>query len=231
MTLFSKMDGNSSTLTVVTSMLNMSNKSANEDLSTILSVIPTADDTEADVLNDETFGDCDLDTIKMKSDFDDNGEFLGNSISERSPDFFDSNKCSKQDSVSLFDNDDQSQQPSIDALLGEDPMHSPTTIMNFRQSTMNSFFNMAISQASNTHQGTSFSQGEEPHISSITTPSSQQQQQRNYQLLKQFEQMLINRQIPQHERIIYIRAMIEKMQRDTFNTQQVPQVKCTIICL
>ena len=35
---------------------------------TTLPNMPTIDDSEADVLNDETFGDCDLEAIKIKSE-------------------------------------------------------------------------------------------------------------------------------------------------------------------
>ncbi|CAF4256096.1 unnamed protein product, partial [Rotaria magnacalcarata] len=84
---------------------------------------------------------------------------------------------------------------------------------------MNPLFNMAISQASTPNHGSIFSQQPIPHMA--PPPQQQQQpQQINYQLLKQFEQMLINRQIPAHERIIYIQAMIEKMHHDTLNIHQ-----------
>ncbi|CAF3064083.1 unnamed protein product [Rotaria sp. Silwood2] len=214
------MDGNSHTLFIGASILNISNKNTNDDLNTMLSVLSTTDDTEADTLNDETFGDCNLDTIKIKSDFDDNGEFLGDYSSERLPDFFDSYIPDKGGGILLIDNNDQSQQPSIDALLGEDPMCISATSINLRQSTMNPLFNMAISQANNTNHENIFSQQQTSRIPPITLPPPQQQQQINYQLLKQFEQMLINQQIPSQERILYLQAMIEKMQRDTLNTQQ-----------
>ncbi|CAF1459563.1 unnamed protein product [Rotaria sordida] len=186
------MDDNNQTLFIGASILNISNKNINNNLNTMLSVLSTTDDTEVDILNDETFGDCNLDTIKMKSDFGENGEFLGDYTTETLPDFFDSNISDKEDEILLIDNNnDQSQQPSIDALLGEDPMSLSTSI-NLRQSTMNPLFNIAISQANNI-----FSQQQTSRISPIILPSSSQQQI-NYQLLKQFEQMLINQQIPRN---------------------------------
>ncbi|CAF4386298.1 unnamed protein product [Rotaria socialis] len=215
---------NSHRISIGASLLNMSNKN------TMLSGLPpTTDDNEADVLNDETFGDCDLDAIKIKSDFGENGEFLGDFSSERLPDFFDSDILDEGGGggISLVDNDnDQSQQPSIDALLGEDPMSMSALSMNLRQATMNPLFNMAISQASTPNHGSIFSQQPIPHMAPPPQQQQQQQpQQINYQLLKQFEQMLINRQIPAHERIIYIQAMIEKMHRDTLNIQQQPTTR------
>ncbi|CAF3916466.1 unnamed protein product [Rotaria sordida] len=199
------MDDNNQTLFIGASILNISNKNTNNNLNTMLSVLSTTDDTEVDILNDETFGDCNLDTIKMKSDFGENGEFLGDYTSETLPDFFDSNISDKEDEILLIDNNnDQSQQPSIDALLGEDPMSLSTSI-NLRQSTMNPLFNIAISQANNI-----FSQQQTSRISPIILPSSSQQQI-NYQLLKQFEQMLINQQIP----------------RDTINTTQQQTTRVT----
>jgi hypothetical protein len=78
---------------------------------------------------------------------------------------------------------------------------------------------MAISQARDSNHGNIFSEQQMPHRSPITLPPPPQQQI-NYQLLKQFEQLLIHRQIPPQERIVYIQAMIEKMQRDGINLQQ-----------
>ena len=203
----------------------------------IIGGLPTMDDNEADVLNDETFGDCDLDAIKIKSDFGENGEFLGESLPDGLPDFFDTDMSDPGGGIgiSLLDNDDQSQQPSIDALLGEDPMRMSSTSMNLRQSTMNPLFNMAISQARESNHGNIFSQQQQqiPRVSPISIPPSQQQhqqappppppQQINYQFLKQFEQMLINNQIPSQERIVHIQAMIDKMQREALNAQQQQQ--------
>lgn len=206
--------------------LNLLNKTPNNDFGTMLSVIPPIDDSEADTLNDETFGNCDLDTIKIKSDFDENGEFLGNNSSEQLPDFFDTDiSDTGGNSMLLIDNDDQSQQPSIDALLGENQIHMPRSSVNFRQSTMNPLFNMAISQANNTnHENIFLQQQNSSRMSPITLPPPPaQKQQINYQVLKQFEQMLISRQIPPQERIAYIQAMINKMQRDALNTQQQQQ--------
>jgi len=206
------MAGNSHTLSLGASTLNILNKN---DLGPMMSVIPIIDDTEADTLNDETFGDCDLDAIKIKSDFGENGEFLGDNLSERLPDFFDTGDDN---------DDDQSQQPSIDALLGENQLRMPTTTsVNLRQSTMNPLFNMAISQARDTNHENIFLEQQNPR-------SLPQKQQINYQVLKQFEQMLINRQVPPQQRIIYIQAMVEKMQRDALNAQQqATQVKYLII--
>jgi hypothetical protein len=86
---------------------------------------------------------------------------------------------------------------------------------------------MAISQARDFNHGNIFSQQQIPRMSPIQLPSppqpqpqQQQQQQINYQLLKQFEQLLISRQIPPQQRIVYIQAMIEKMQRNASNIQQ-----------
>lgn len=101
--------------------------------------MPLADETEADEFNDETFGACDLDAMQIKSDFGDNGEFLG----EHLPDFFDTDGGGGDD-LAL---DDQSQQPSIDALLAEDALHRPSTSFAFRQQSSNPLFNMAINQA------------------------------------------------------------------------------------
>jgi hypothetical protein len=189
------MDGNSHTLSAGASTLHMSNKNTNDDLRMMMAtVIPPMDDAEADVLNDETFGDCDLDAIKIKSDFGENGEFLGDNQSGGLSDFFDSDIPDTGGGMSLMDDDDQSQQPSIDALLGEDPMRMSTASINLRQASINPLFNMAISQAREANHGNLFSQ----------------QQQRNYQLLKQFEQMLISRQVAPQKRIVYIQAIIEK---------------------
>ena len=160
------MDRNSHILSIGASTLNILNKTPNNNFNTMLSGIPTLDDTEADTLNDETFGDCDLDTIKIKSDFGENGEFLGDNTLERLPDFFDTG----DDGISLIDNDDQSQQPSIDALLGENQLHMPTSSINLRQSTMNPLFNMAISQASDTNHGNIFLEQQNPRRSPMTVP-------------------------------------------------------------
>jgi hypothetical protein len=219
------MDGNSHILSLGASTLNMSNKNSNNDLGMMFSVVPTTDDTEADVLNDETFGDCDLNTLKIKSDFGENGEFLGDDPSGELPDFFNSDISDTGGGLSLIDNNDQSQQPSIDALLGEDPIRISASSINLRQSTINPLFNMAISQARDFNHGNIFSQQQIPRMSPIQLPSPpqpqpQQQQQINYQLLKQFEQLLISRQIPSQQRIVYIQAMIEKMQRNALNIQQ-----------
>ena len=188
--------------------------------------MPTIDDSEADVLNDETFGDCDLEAIKIKSDFGENGEFLGESNAGGLSDFFDSDMPDGNEGLSLVENEDQSQ--SIDALLGEDPM-----CVSIRQSTMNPLFNMAISQArdgnifpQHHHQQQQQQQQPVQRMSPIPPPPRhphqppQQQQQINYQLLKHFEKTLIDRQVPPHERILFIQAMVEKMQRDAMNVQQ-----------
>ncbi len=83
---------------------------------------------------------------------------------------------------------------------------------------------MAISQAQENNRMNLFPQQQQqqqqqqqiPRVSPMTLP----QQQINYQLLKQFEQMLINKQVPPQDRLVYIQAMMEKMQRDSINTQQ-----------
>ena len=67
------MDGNGHLLSLDPSTSNM------------FSGMPRVDETEADVLNDETFGDCDLEAIKIKSDFGENGEFLGENSAEDLP--------------------------------------------------------------------------------------------------------------------------------------------------
>ena len=215
------MDGNGHTLSIGALSSNISN---NNNINMMFPGIPIADETEADVLNDETFGDCDLDAIKIKSDFGENGEFLGEDISGGLPDFFDTDT---NDGLPLMDNDDQSQ--SIDALLGEDPMR-----ISIRQSAANPLFNMAISQASD---GNIFTQQQRPQpqqrlqpqpqpIPRISSPSTQQQQQQQqllnqqYQILKQFEQSLISRQVPPQERVILLQAMFEKIQRDAMAVQQ-----------
>jgi hypothetical protein len=203
-----------------------------DDLNMMMTGIAIPDDIEADVLNDETFGDCDLEAIKIKSDFGENGEFLGDNPSAGLPAFFDTD-VSDTGGMSLVDDeeeDDQSQQPSIDALLGEDPMRFSTTSLNRRpgpaiqQSSINPLFSMAISQAQENNRMNLFPQQQQqqqqqqqiPRVSPMTLP----QQQINYQLLKQFEQMLINKQVPPQDRLVYIQAMMEKMQRDSINTQQ-----------
>lgn len=199
------------------SMFNVSNnKTPNDDLNSMLSTIPTTDENEVDVLNDETFGDCDLEAIKIKSDFGENGEFLGDFSSDQLPDFFSSDIPDEGGGISLIEDDDQSQQPSIDALLGEDPMSISSVPLNLRPSTMNPLFNMAISQANN---GNLFPQPPMT-LPAPMPPQQQQQPQINYDLLKQFEQMLISRQVPAQERLIYIQALFEKMQRDVINMQQ-----------
>ena len=207
----------------------------NDDLPAMMTAMLAPDDTEADTLNDETFGDCDLDTIKIKSDFGENGEFLGDFPAQGLPDFFEGDVSDSRGlaGLSLMDDDDQSQQPSIDALLGEDPMRIQAASMNLRSSTTNPLFSMAISQARETNHGNIFSQQQPPPSAQIPRLSpmplapqpqqQQQQQQINYQLLKQFEQMLISRQIPPTERAVYIRAMVEKLQRDALNPQQQQQ--------
>jgi hypothetical protein len=201
------MDGNGHMLSIGALTSNISNN----NLNLMFPGIPIADDTEADVLNDETFGDCDLETIKIKSDFGENGEFLGENSSGGLPDFFDSDQPDTDEGLSLMNNDDQSQ--SIDALLGEDPMR-----ISIRQSATNPLFNMAISQARDTNIFTQ-QQQQQQQIPRRPSPLPQQQQI-NYQLLKQFEQSLINRQIPPQERMILMQAMFEKMQRDSVNIQQ-----------
>ena len=213
-------------------MLPVSNARRNDDSTSMMTGLAAPDDIEADTLNDETFGDCDLDAIKIKSDFGENGEFLGDYPAQGLPDFFDADVSDTGGGgLSLMGDDDQSQQPSIDALLGEDPMRFQTASINLRSSTTNPLFSMAISQARETNHGNIFSQqssAQIPRISPMTLPpqpqppplQQQQQPQINYQLLKQFEQMLISQQIPPQERVVYMRAMVEKLQRDALNTQQ-----------
>jgi hypothetical protein len=89
--------------------------------------------------------------------------------------------------------------------------------ISIRQSATNPLFNMAISQARDTNIFTQ--QQQQQQIPRRPSPLPQQQQI-NYQLLKQFEQSLINRQIPPQERMILMQAMFEKMQRDSVNIQQ-----------
>ena len=177
----------------------MSTKNGNEQLP---SVAP--DDNEADVLNDETFGDCDLDTIKIKSDFGENGEFLGDHL----PDFFNADGMdpTSLEGLSLTDQDDQSQQPSIDALLGEDPMRVSIGL----RPTTNPLFTMAISQARESTPSNLFSQ---PAPMPRLSPMTVQQAPINMAMLKQYEQMLINQQIPPQERMVHLQALIERMQR------------------
>ena len=123
-----------------------------DNFNMMMTNISITDATEADELNDETFGNCDLETIKIKSDFGENGEFLGDSQIDDLPAFFDTD-TSDSVGISLADADDESQQPSIDALLGEDPMHFAAASLHrqsgsfVQQSTMHPLFNMAISQA------------------------------------------------------------------------------------
>ncbi|CAF1193922.1 unnamed protein product [Adineta steineri] len=128
------------------------------------------DETEVDILNDETFGNYDFDAIKIKSDFDENGQFLGNNL----PDFFDTELST------IEDDDDQSQQPSIDTLLGEDSLQRVSSMSTgFQQSTINPLFDMAITQAK---------------YENIFLPQLQDSQQINY-YLKQFEEILMNQSI------------------------------------
>lgn len=172
------------------------------------------DETEADVLNDETFGDCDLDTIKIKSDFGENGEFLGN---DSLPDFFDSSETTNNfEGLSLNDQDDQSQQPSIDALLGEDPMRISLSLRP-PSATTNPLFSMAISQARGNQSTNLFNppappppQPQPPPVQQAVSP----QMQMNYAILKQYEQVLLNQQIPPREIAIHLQALIERMQRN-----------------
>jgi hypothetical protein len=220
-------------------------KSNNDDLTSLMmmtgTIMPPSDDNDADVLNDETFGDCNLETIKIKSDFDENGEFLGDHPSSNAqlPSFFDMD-MPDMGGMSLTDDDDQSQQPSIDALLGEDPLRLSSLSVNRRPPShpnssqpppLNPLFNMAISQATENHNSAHlFHQHvpqQQPPISRIpaAVPPSQQQMAYQYQILKQFEQMLIQRQVPPQERLVYIQAMMEKMQRDTLNVQQQAQLQ------
>lgn len=220
------MDGNNHTLSIGASILNMSNNNINlnNDLGMMFSIIPTVDETEVDVLNDETFGDCDIDQIKKKSDFGVNGEFLGDDpTGDELPDFFNTDIPDRGGSL-LDDNNDQSQQPSIDALLGEDPMRISASSIHFRQSMNNNnpLFSMAISQAADTNQRNIFPEQQQQMPSRpIPPPAQAHQQQMNYQLLKQFEQLLISQQIPPQQRVHYLQLMIDKMQRE----QQTSRVK------
>lgn len=205
-----------------------------DGLNMMMTGMVLTDDPEADVLNDETFGDCDLETIKIKSDFGEHGEFLGDHPAGGLPGFFDTD-VPDNGGMSLGDEDDndQSQQPSIDALLGEESMRFSAPLINRRpgppiqQPSINPLFNMAISQAQENNRMNLFPQQQQqqqqqvPRVSPMTLP----QQQINYQLLKQFEQMLINKQVPPQERLIYIQAMMEKMQRDAINAQQQQQIQ------
>jgi hypothetical protein len=206
--------------------------STTDHLRMMMTGITLPDDTEADGLNDETFGDCDLEAIKIKSDFGENGEFLGDDYrSGDLPGFFDMD-IPDTGGISLNADDNQSQQPSIDALLGEDPMRFSTTAFNRRQGPsiqqppMNPLFNMAISQAAETKRVNAFPQQQQQHQQAPRVPPMPlPQQQINYQLLKQFEQILINKQVPPQERLVYIQAMMEKMQRDAINAQQQQQMQ------
>ena len=200
-----------------------------DTLNVMMTGMVISDDTEVDVLNDETFGDCDLEAIKIKSDFGDNGEFLGDYPAGGLPAFFDSDGPDTGGMSLVDEEDDQSQQPSIDALLGEDPMRFSATMINRRPGptippppppSINPLFNMAISQAQENNRMNLFPQ-QPPRVSPMTLP----QQQMNYQLLKQFEQMLITKQVPPQERLLYIQAMMEKMQRDAINAQQQQQIQ------
>ena len=205
-----------------------------DGLNILMTGMSTIDDTEVDILNDETFGDCDLDAIKTKSDFGDHGEFLGDPRADELPAFFGSNVRDARHAFRI-DHHDQSQQPSIDALLGEDSMRFSATSMHGRpastaqQPPINPFFSMAISQAAETARSNPFAQQQPmqpaPPPVQRTPPVApvQQKQQINYQLLKQFEQLLINKQVPPQERLVYIQAMMEKMQREAFHNQQQQQ--------
>ena len=209
---------------------------ATDDFNRVTSGMIVPDETEADVLNDETFGDCDLEAIKIKSDFGENGEFLGDHSSGGLPAFFDADEPDTGEMALVDDDhDDQSQQPSIDALLGEESIRFSAALMNRRrpppiqQPSLNPLFNMAMAQAQDNNRINLFpsqSQSQQqqqqqqiPRVSPMTLP----QQQINYQLLRQFEQMLINKQVPPQERLVYIKAMMEKMQRDAISAQQQQQ--------
>ena len=199
-------------------MLSMSNSNGNKDLSQLMGTLPGPDETEADGLNDETFGDCDLDTIKIKSDFGENGEFLGSSL----PDFFDNDQnYSGGDSFSLNEANDSSQQPSIDALLGEETMQMPTSSLHLRHSNLNPIFSMAISQARDNNVGNPFSQAP-VHMQRVSPIHLQNapQPQLNYQVLKQLEQMLNARNVPLQDQALIIQTMMEKMQREDIMAQQ-----------
>ena len=193
-----------------------------DNMNVIMAEMSVTGDTEADILNDETFGNCDLETMKTKSDFGENGEFLGDNRLDYLPAFFDTD-LPDTNGISL--DNDQSQQPSIDALLAEDPIGLLTSSIHRRsgpfiqQSSMNPLFNMAASQAQETNHMNIFplqQQQQIPYVSQMTLPLKQI----NYQVLKQFEQTLINKQVPPQQRLIYIQAMIEKMQRDAINVRQ-----------
>jgi hypothetical protein len=63
------MDGIDYRSSIVIPTVAVSSKNTNDDLNMMIANLPGPDDSEADTLNDETFGDCDLDAIKIKSDF------------------------------------------------------------------------------------------------------------------------------------------------------------------
>ena len=202
-----------------------------DGLNILMTGMSTVDDTELDVLNDETFGDCDLDAIKTKSDFGEHGEFLGDPRADDLPAFFGANVRDARHAFRI-DHHDQSHQPSIDALLGEDSMRFSATSMHGRaastsaqQPPINPFFSMAISQAAETTRSNPFAQQQSMQTPPRAPPVApvQQKHQINYQLLKQFEQLLINKQVPPQERLVYIQAMMEKMQREALHAQQQQQ--------
>ena len=94
--------------------------------------------------------------------------------------------------------------------------------ISIRQSATNPLFNMAISQA---RDGNIFPQQQQQQIprAAPPPPPPPPQQQIDYQFLKQFEQLLISRQIPPQERIGYIQAMVERMQRGAIHMPQQQQ--------
>ena len=223
------------------------NEVHHDDLNMLIPTVSLTDNADDDILNDETFGDCDLESIKKKSDFGPNGEFLGEHATGNLPDFFDDDRA-EIPNFPLKHHEEQSQQPSIDALLGEDSMRFSTSSIHRRAtphvhpSPVNPLFSMNVSQNTDNHRPYPYlQQSNNARISPMTLPSQAPlsaplppplpppppqppaQQQINYQLLKQFEQLLINKQVPPQERLIYIKAMMEKMQRDAIHAQQQQQ--------
>ena len=206
------------------------------------------DDNEEDMMNDETFGGCDLDAIKKKSDFGPDGKFLGDQPMGDLPAFFEPLR-SETSHLSRVHHDDPFQQPSIDALLGEDPMRFSSASLHRRANPIiqplpvNPLFSMGASQAGDNPRANLYSQQQQQQQHSSRRspmtlpppppqrpqpppqPQQPQQQQINYQLLKQFEQLLINKQVPPQERLIYIKKMMEKMQSDAINAQQQQQIQ------
>ncbi|CAF1201286.1 unnamed protein product [Didymodactylos carnosus] len=182
---------------------------------------------EIDDLNDETFGES-VEKIKIKSDFGENGEFIEDYPLD-------------EEETNIDD-----QMPSIDALIGDDSASNLSTSLgrlttNYieqqnpfthqQQSSLNPFFNDATPSLFE-RRTTPLQQSPVLDVSNLVRPSSQQQQQpfrptlqmpissHHIQALKQFEQTLIAIDTPPNERLLLMKQMMGKIQRDILMQQQ-----------